>query len=130
MANGWKGLAFPIRFEQGKIAMSSAILQTDDLTKIDESIAQIVMSLEYENPMTGIGVPNLLVFKNFNTELIPYYRNILRERIEKFDKRIIVDDIYISDVPNDDGMREVDITYTLLTSDIPRMKSRTIEITV
>lgn len=121
MANGWRGLALPIHFENGQLAMSSAIPSEDNFDKIDESIESIVTANEYENPMTGIGVPNLLVFKRFNSELVPYYQTLIKERINMFEPRVRCNEVYVASEPDEDGYRIVEVNYYLLASNIPRL---------
>lgn len=121
MANGWRGLALPIHFENGQLAMSSAIPSEDIFDKIDESIESIVTANEYENPMTGIGVPNLLVFKQFDSELVPYYQTMIKERINTYEPRVHCSDVFVATEPDEDGYRIVEINYYLLASNIPRL---------
>lgn len=123
MANGWRGLALPIHFENGQFAMAEAIPSEDIFDKIDQSIESIVISNEYENPMTGIGVPGLLLFKQFNSELIPYYRSVLMEKINELEPRVKCTDVYISSDFDEDGYRLIEIYYTVISSDIPRLLS-------
>lgn len=121
MANGWRGLALPIHFENGQLAMSSAIPSEDIFDKIDESIESIVTANEYENPMTGIGVPNLLVFKQFDSELVPYYQTMIKERINTYESRVHCSDVFVATEPDEDGYRIVEVNYYLLASNIPRL---------
>lgn len=121
MSNGWRGLALPIRFENGQFAMSEAIPADDIFDKIDESIEFIVTSNEYENPMTGIGVPGTLLFKQFNSALVSYYQNVLKERINEFEQRVVCTDVYVSKDNNDDGVRLIEVYYSVKSSDIPRL---------
>lgn len=121
MANGWRGLALPIHFENGQLAMSSAIPSEDIFDKIDESIESIVTANEYENPMAGIGVPNLLVFKQFDSELVPYYQTMIKERINTYESRVHCSDVFVATEPDEDGYRIVEVNYYLLASNIPRL---------
>lgn len=120
---GWKGLAFPFRFENGKPATSQATIESDDYSHIDESIRQILGTRQLERPFSAlVGLSGRLIFKNYSKELLPYYESIVREAIEVSEKRINVDKVeFIIDDTKETGEVRVRIYWTLLKYNIPHI---------
>lgn len=123
MANGWRGLALPIHFKNGKLAMSVAIPSEGIFKKIDESIESIITSNLYENTMSGVGIPHYMLFKNFNNELIPYYEDTIMELINKYEPRVKCTGVTVDTEQNEDGLRKIDVSYIVTSSNIPRLIS-------
>ena len=121
MANGWRGLALPIHFENGRLATSVAIPSEGILKKIDESIESIITANLHENQMTGVGIPHFMLFKNFNNELVPYYEDTLSELINKYEPRVKCTSVVVGTEQNEDGFRKIDVEYVVTSSNIPRL---------
>lgn len=127
---GWRGLAFPFRFENGKPAVSNAVVEINDFSHIDESIKQILSTRKFSRPFSpNIGLSSNLIFQNFTEELLPYYESIILEAIQLGEKRISVDSVEgdISSIKKD-GTVTFRIYWTLLKYNIPHVTESSIMI--
>lgn len=127
---GWRGLKFPFQFENGKPAVSSATVEENNYTHIDESIKQILGTFYNERPFSNragdnasmqIGLKQRLMFRSFSNELIPYYERIIREVLEDNERRVNFLDITIDPTSTNSGQILISIGWQLINSNIPHL---------
>lgn len=119
---GWLGVKFPFSFSNGKLNMSKAIIEENDYSLINESIKQVIGTFKAERQISNhIGLPNRLIFKNFNEELIPYYENIIEESVALGEKRIAVKSVTVDSSEIKEGILRISVYWSLLNSDVPNV---------
>lgn len=108
-----RGVSFPLRVDQsGSIAMTSGV---DD---IDSSILMVLMTAPGERlmrPLFGCGIWRLL-FEPINANTMGLMRVAVFEALGRWEPRIDVDDVRIGPDPFRDGSVDIDIDYTVKTT--------------
>lgn len=125
MANktGWKGIKFPFNFANGKVEISKAIIEDNEFSHINESLKQIIGTVQKERCMSHkVGLKSRMIFKSFSKELIPYYRDIIKEAIIENEKRVIIKDIIFDEsLVKDEGKLIIKIYWLLKQYNIPNI---------
>lgn len=108
-----RGLAFPLRVDQ-----SGAIAMTSGASDIDSSILMVLMTAPGERlmrPQFGCGIWRLL-FEPINANTLGLMSEAVYDALARWEPRIEIDDVRIGTNPARDGSVDIDIDYTVKTT--------------
>jgi len=119
-----RGMAYPFRFTRrtGGVSACGVVSQSEDIQHINESILQIlgirvgtrVMRRSYGSYLRQI------VFRPNDPSLDARVEYTVKGAIERWEPRVIVDNLVIDRTFRQEGRLDVSVTYTIIKTNVKR----------